>query len=616
MSDDSEHTHELVGIGSLLFVLIILFTLCAAQLISVFRLHFLNESTISIILGVVIGLIISLAVEGDGASLFSFDAEFFFFVLLPPIVFEAGFSLKRKHFFQNMCSILMFAVLGTMVSALVIAYGLFLASWTGLLPLFNGGDPLECLLFGALISAVDPVGTLSVLGRKELNVDPTLYSLIFGESVLNDAVSIVIFKILRSMVGTEVVISFESHFLMVLGRFCVIFVASFLIGLAVALAASFILRVLHKSSCHGHAAAAAMCLDHHCHDSDAPVVDDANPVIGDVELSAIGKAKGEELLPDDTTTDDTGDTGDSREALTKSLHTASNSLAFNRTVDGIKDIIYLDEYRHNESQILGENPSMEFSIIILLSYLAYIVGEVSSASGIVAVFSCGICMSHYAWYNLSWIAQISLHHIIRGLSKCSENFVYCYLGISMVHQYHWSALLIVFTLALCIVSRAANIFPLSALVNVRRSNKISFKMQIMIFFSSLRGAIAFALALNINTKHSDLIITTTLSIVIITTVFCGCSTKFMLDKLGLVSDSEENRRSRSPRGNLDGDSVESYRQMRSGRRTSDYYGIGKHWIRFDRDYMQKWFGGVTRPLIQHSEIGIYSNRQQVSALRG
>merc|ERR1719167_1103836 len=135
-----------------------------------------------------------------------------------------------------------------MISTLVIAYGLFIISWTKLLPLYNDGDPLECLLFGALISAVDPVGTLSVLGRKELNVDPTLYSLIFGESVLNDAVSIVFYKILRSMVGGEQIISFQKHFFRVIGQFCAIFVASFLIGLIVALMASLILRVLHKSN--------------------------------------------------------------------------------------------------------------------------------------------------------------------------------------------------------------------------------------------------------------------------------------------------------------------------------------------------------------------------------
>ena len=46
--------------------------------------------------------------------------------------------------------------------------------------------------FGALISAVDPVATLAIF--HALDVNPTLNMLVFGESVLNDAVSIVMTK--------------------------------------------------------------------------------------------------------------------------------------------------------------------------------------------------------------------------------------------------------------------------------------------------------------------------------------------------------------------------------------------------------------------------------------
>lgn len=53
---------------------------------------------------------------------------------------------------------------------------------------------MHSLLFGALISAVDPVATLSIMGSPELKTNKLLYSLVFGESVLNDAVAIVLFK--------------------------------------------------------------------------------------------------------------------------------------------------------------------------------------------------------------------------------------------------------------------------------------------------------------------------------------------------------------------------------------------------------------------------------------
>lgn len=48
---------------------------------------------------------------------------------------------------------------------------------------------IESFAFGSLISAVDPVATLAIF--QALDVDPILYMLVFGESVLNDAVSIV-----------------------------------------------------------------------------------------------------------------------------------------------------------------------------------------------------------------------------------------------------------------------------------------------------------------------------------------------------------------------------------------------------------------------------------------
>ena len=48
----------------------------------------------------------------------------------------------------------------------------------------------ESFAFGSLISAVDPVATLAIF--QAMDVDPILYMLVFGESVLNDAVSIVL----------------------------------------------------------------------------------------------------------------------------------------------------------------------------------------------------------------------------------------------------------------------------------------------------------------------------------------------------------------------------------------------------------------------------------------
>jgi solute carrier family 9 (sodium/hydrogen exchanger), member 8 len=49
----------------------------------------------------------------------------------------------------------------------------------------------ESMAFSSLISATDPVSVLSIF--KEIGADLNLYSLIFGESIFNDAIGIVMY---------------------------------------------------------------------------------------------------------------------------------------------------------------------------------------------------------------------------------------------------------------------------------------------------------------------------------------------------------------------------------------------------------------------------------------
>jgi sodium/hydrogen exchanger 8 len=117
------------------------------------KFYFLPESGVAILVGMLIGGVTRLTVTD--LTLFSFQSEFFFFVLLPPIIFEAGYSLEKKQFFENIGAITLYAFGGTIISAFVVG---MLTHWSAQIGLIHvdKDNPMEALLFGALISAVDP----------------------------------------------------------------------------------------------------------------------------------------------------------------------------------------------------------------------------------------------------------------------------------------------------------------------------------------------------------------------------------------------------------------------------------------------------------------------------
>ncbi|KAM9279373.1 sodium/hydrogen exchanger 9 [Morus bassanus] len=162
----------------------------------------------------------------------TFDSSIFFNILLPPVIFHAGYSLKKRHFFRNLGSILTYAFLGTAISCIVIGlimYG-FLKAMVHLGQLkgweFHFTD---CLFFGSLMSATDPVTVLAIF--HELHVDTDLYTFLFGESVLNDAVAIVLTYSISIYSPKENPNAFDAAaFFQSVGNFLGIFAGSFAMG--------------------------------------------------------------------------------------------------------------------------------------------------------------------------------------------------------------------------------------------------------------------------------------------------------------------------------------------------------------------------------------------------
>lgn len=107
------------------------------------------------------------------------------FLFLPVLVFEAALGLSTRSFFRNLGPILVLAVPALLISAAVVGLALYVVL----------SIPLAAaLLFGALISATDPVAVVAVF--RKLGVPRRLLTLVEGESLLNDGVAIVIFEIL------------------------------------------------------------------------------------------------------------------------------------------------------------------------------------------------------------------------------------------------------------------------------------------------------------------------------------------------------------------------------------------------------------------------------------
>jgi len=162
------------------------------------KLDWLHESLALLVLGGLIGALQLLIPDSPLFKLFSPSTftTIFYAILFPPVIFNAGFTLKQKDFVKNIGSIFTYAFLGTIISTIVLSLSIYgLNKWFKLVNL----DFIEAVMFGALLSPIDTVATISVL--TEMNVIPILYSLVFGESVLNDAVAIALFTSLAPYVG-------------------------------------------------------------------------------------------------------------------------------------------------------------------------------------------------------------------------------------------------------------------------------------------------------------------------------------------------------------------------------------------------------------------------------
>eukprot|EP01043_Picozoa_sp_COSAG02_P031464 COSAG02_NODE_2055_length_9982_cov_3.771426_3_plen_752_part_00 len=206
----SVHTTKELYLATVVVVAILL---TASVLIDGSSWRWLQESMAFITIGVGIACVVLLwtrlysSQSGDNyfEEHIEFDGSVFFFMLLPPIILDSGYNMQKSRFFKNIDSILLFAVIGTSFSTWVIGSILYQSGqhFEGLEVFRNVWEAMQ---FGALISATDPVASLSVLSSAKGRLrDRTLTSLIFGEAVLNDAIAIVLYTMFARLAEDDTI---------------------------------------------------------------------------------------------------------------------------------------------------------------------------------------------------------------------------------------------------------------------------------------------------------------------------------------------------------------------------------------------------------------------------
>ncbi|XP_072461409.1 sodium/hydrogen exchanger 3 isoform X2 [Notamacropus eugenii] len=191
------------------------------------------ESALLIVLGLILGGIVWAA---DHIASFTLTPTVFFFYLLPPIVLDAGYFMPNRLFFGNLGTILLYAVIGTVWNAATTGLSLYGVYLSGIMGELNIGL-LDFLLFGSLIAAVDPVAVLAVF--EEVHVNEVLFIIVFGESLLNDAVTVVLYNVFDSFVslgadkvtGVDCVKGIVSFFVVSLGGTLIGIIFAFLLSL-------------------------------------------------------------------------------------------------------------------------------------------------------------------------------------------------------------------------------------------------------------------------------------------------------------------------------------------------------------------------------------------------
>jgi NhaP-type Na+/H+ or K+/H+ antiporter len=164
-----------------------------------------------------------------------FDKNLFFNLILPLIVFPSGYNMRRKKFFRNLATIMKFGFIGTLICFAIYTaalYGVWKAGFLTKIQHSTGENvPIELTMFQilsvcSLLCSSDVIAAISMISYTD---QPKLFSIVYGEGVFNDIVSIILFNTVQGLQNETFT---SSTPFIIIGNFILLAIFSLLIGIA------------------------------------------------------------------------------------------------------------------------------------------------------------------------------------------------------------------------------------------------------------------------------------------------------------------------------------------------------------------------------------------------
>ena len=435
--DNNDGIH--LSLATLVLVIMVIIYLISGPVLKKKNIQFIRASGFTMITGVLLTLIVKFfSPSSNFVKGFKFNDIFFFTFVLPWVIFNVGYNQKIENFFKYLRFIFIYAIIGTIITFILIsfityilnAHGFFCLSHTDASLINNNDDTtsssskyvlnfslLEILQFAAAISASDPVTAVSLLINND---SEKLNAITLGDSVINNAVAISFYKIVKSLNNQEKTFSFGVAFEL-LYKCIYLFITSFIIGAIVGMISAYFFKRMER---------------------------------------------------------------------------------FNM------------------------NRVQQISLLLLFAFISYTICDYLQYSALIGLLSTALFMSHYTFFNLSFLSREESTVITMVLNYLAEAFAFAIIGMTIV-DYSTRAYSIRFVLVellLIVLTRIVTVFAVTFLFQKMFIGEYHIKLSqqsILTVIGCIRGVVSFGLGISIQTAdqvHNEVIESSVVYILLITNV--------------------------------------------------------------------------------------------------